>query len=59
MVHEVLSIPLDYTVITLIIIGQKDPIIHDDLSDKQKDNEQKRPPRLSLDEIVFHNQFPT
>ncbi|HRR61754.1 MAG TPA: nitroreductase family protein, partial [Spirochaetota bacterium] len=56
-VHEVCNIPDEYTVITLIIVGKKDDHTHDNLTDWQKQSEQKRPPRKPLDEFAFHNVF--
>ena len=55
-VHEYLSIPTDFTVINLIIVGKKDANI-DHLSEKQRKSEFERPARLPMNKIVFHNRF--
>jgi len=55
-VHEHLSIPTDFTVINLIIVGKKDANI-EHLSEKQRKSEFERPARLPMNKIVFHNRF--
>ncbi len=56
LVREVLSIPISYDVVTLIIIGKKNPS-NENLSEKQLKTELERPTRVPLDKIVFHNEF--
>ncbi|GAB4221291.1 MAG: nitroreductase family protein [Spirochaetota bacterium] len=56
-VKKACAIPDEFTVITLIIIGKKDGIIHDDLTEWQKESEKSRPPRKPLEEFSFHNVY--
>jgi nitroreductase len=56
-VKEILSIPNDMTVITLIIIGGKSDKIDPELSDKQIERETKRPIRLTFDKFVNRNKY--
>jgi nitroreductase len=55
-VHEILSIPSNYTIITLIIVGKKNENTQY-LSEKQRKTELERPVRLSYNKTVFHNRF--
>jgi nitroreductase len=55
--REILGIPEEYKVITLIIVGKHAATIGPALSEKQKEAEKKRPRRKSLDEFVFYNEF--
>ena len=54
---EVMSIPEDYRLITLVIVGKHSDEIKDILSEKQAKDEKERPPRKDLEEFVFHNEF--
>ena len=56
-VREVLKIPSEYNVITLLVIGKKDPNIPADFDEYQVKNEKNRPQRYPLEEFVFHNNF--
>ena len=56
-VKEILGIPEDMTVITLVIVGKHSSEIKDVLSEKQKEAETKRPERLLLSEFAYHNKF--
>ncbi|MEW6528171.1 MAG: nitroreductase family protein [Spirochaetota bacterium] len=56
-VKKACVIPHEFTVITLIIIGKKDDVIHDDLSEWQKESEKSRPPRKPLEDFAFHNVY--
>ncbi|MHA1475997.1 MAG: nitroreductase family protein [Promethearchaeota archaeon] len=56
-VREVLNIPSEYNVITLLVIGKKDPNIPADFDEYQVKNEKNRPQRKPLKEFVFHNTF--
>ncbi|MCX8095820.1 MAG: nitroreductase family protein [Caldisericia bacterium] len=51
-VKEILQIPNDYTVITLIIFGKKREEIREVLTDKQKEQEINRPPRKPFEELA-------
>lgn len=56
-VKEILGIPEEYTVLTLIIVGKKMEEIHPSLSEDQVKTELKRPERKPLQEFAFHNKF--
>lgn len=55
--RAILGIPEDMDVLTLVIVGKKDLQINELLSDKQAQSEKKRPERLPLDRIIYHNMF--
>ncbi len=54
---EILSIPEEYQVITLIIVGKHSDKICPVLSDSQKAAEKKRPERKQLSEFAFIDRF--
>ncbi len=54
---EILEIPDDMKVITLVIIGKKSDKINSNLSEMQKKMENNRPERISLEKFVFHNKY--
>ncbi|MGD8536143.1 MAG: nitroreductase, partial [Candidatus Aminicenantes bacterium] len=54
---EILEIPEEYQVITLIIVGKHSEEISPILSEKQVESEKERPARLSLDKFAFINRF--
>jgi nitroreductase len=56
-VKEILNIPQDMRVITLVIVGKKSDSISDVLSEKQIEQESNRPPRKKLSEFVYKNQY--
>lgn len=56
-VKEILGIPQEYEVITLIIIGKHSSEIKPILSEKQVAAEKERPPRLPLEGFAFLNKF--
>jgi nitroreductase len=56
-VREVLSIPDEYSVITLVIVGKKADSIHEFLSKDQVEKEKNRPPRKKLTEYTHHNVY--
>lgn len=55
--REILDIPDDMEVITLILIGRHADTISPVLSDNQIMAEKKRPERLALEEFVFMNKY--
>ncbi|MBD3286047.1 nitroreductase [candidate division WOR-3 bacterium] len=55
--RSILGIPDDMEVLTLVIVGKKDPQINEMLSEKQTESEKNRPERLPLDQIIYHNRF--
>lgn len=56
-VREVLDIPEDIKVITLIIVGKHSSKISSLLSDKQKEWEMQRPERLPLEKVAYMNKY--
>ena len=55
--REILGIPEDLDVITLVIVGKHSKKINDFLSDKQKKAEKKRPERKKIEDFVFYNSY--
>jgi nitroreductase len=55
--RAILGIPEEYTVLTLIIVGEKMQELHQSLSDKQVENELKRPERKPFSEWAYHNKY--
>jgi len=56
-VKEILGIPGDLKVITLIIVGQKSDVISPLLSEKMAATEKRRPPRFIFEDIAFINSY--
>ena len=56
-VREVLGIPEEYTVVTLINVGRKTDVIHPYLSEKQAETEKERPARKPLREYAYRNAY--
>lgn len=54
---EVLNIPEEYKLITLINIGKHSTEVKDILSEKQAKDEKRRPARKDHKEFIFHNEF--
>ena len=54
---EVLGIPDDMEVITLVIVGKHSETISPVLSDKQVEAEKNRPERLALEKFVYIDSF--
>jgi len=54
---EILGIPDEMRLITLVIIGKHSSEVNPVLSNAMKLGEKQRPPRKSLDEFVFINHF--
>ncbi|UCB44330.1 MAG: nitroreductase family protein [Spirochaetota bacterium] len=57
MVKEILSIPKELTVITLVIVGKHSKKIGQELSEKQIAWEKERPERMALEQFSFHNEY--
>ena len=55
--REILGIPEDIDVITLVIVGKHTDKIDPVLSEKQVEAEKKRPDRISIDEFVYINRY--
>jgi nitroreductase len=56
-VKEILGIPEEMRLITLVIVGKHSESISPLLSEKQAEREKKRPERLPLGEFAFMNRF--
>jgi len=56
-VREVLGIPDEMNVITLIMVGKHSTTISPVLSEKQAKDEQQRPERFALEKFVYLNKF--
>ncbi|KPJ72081.1 nitroreductase [candidate division TA06 bacterium DG_78] len=54
---EILEIPNDMEVITLVIVGKHSEEINPVLSDKQRTAEKKRPERISIEKFVYLNRY--
>jgi len=54
---EILGIPEEYQVITLIIVGKHSDTISPILSEKQVEWEKERPERLPLEKVAYFNHF--
>ena len=58
-VKEILQIPKEMTVITLVNVGKKSELINPVLSEKQVEAEKTRPERFPLEKFVFRNSYKT
>ncbi len=56
-IKEILEIPVEYKVITLIMIGEHSETINPVLSEKQVEWEKERPERFSFEKIAHLNRF--
>ncbi len=54
---EILTIPDDFLVISLLIVGKKNEQINSELSEKQSEAEKLRPPRKKTSSFCFLNSF--
>ena len=54
---EILNIPDDYQLITLIIVGKHSKEINPVLSEPMQLGEKNRPPRKSIEEFTFMNRY--
>jgi nitroreductase len=57
MVKEILAVPGDMTVITLLIVGKITGEISPLLSEKQAQSEKNRPPRLKFEDFAFIDTY--
>ena len=55
--REILGIPGDVDVITLVIVGKHSDKIDPVLSEKQIEAEKKRPKRIPIDDFVYINRY--
>ena len=56
-VREILNIPENMNVITLVIVGKHSSVIKPVLSEKQKTAEKHRPKRMANKKIAFINSY--
>ena len=56
-VKDILNIPDEMRIITLVIVGKRSDSISDVLSEKQVEQETHRPPRKKLNDFVYNNQY--
>jgi nitroreductase len=54
---EILKIPKDYSLITLIIVGKHTSVFPEEMSEKQRENEGRRPMRKSVKEFTSFDQY--
>lgn len=57
LVKELLSIPEEACVISLLVVGGFSEVPNNELSFEQQVGEQRRPPRKPMDEFIFHNEY--
>ena len=55
--REILGIPEDFDVITLVIVGKHSDKIDPVLSKKQVEAEKNRPERIKIDDFVYMNRY--
>jgi nitroreductase len=55
--REILNIPEDVDVITLVIVGKKSDEINPILSEKQIESEKQRPERKKIEDFVYLNKY--
>lgn len=56
--REILGIPDDIEVLTLVNVGKHAQVVHSTLTEKQQSTELKRPDRYPLEKFVFLNHYP-
>jgi len=56
-VKEILGIPEEMQVITLVNVGNHAEVLHDLLTDGQKEGEGKRPPRKPFEEFAYIDRY--
>ncbi|UCH57767.1 MAG: nitroreductase family protein [Candidatus Bathyarchaeota archaeon] len=56
-VRETLGIPEEYQIITLVIVGKRSDVLHEILSESQKESEKVRPPRLAFEEFAYIDRY--
>ena len=59
MVKEILTVPDNMTVITLLIVGKISGEISPMLNEKQAESEKSRPPRLKFEDFAFIDTYPS
>jgi nitroreductase len=56
-IKEILEIPIDMSLITLIIVGEHTSFFTEEMTEGQKISEGKRPERKKNEEIAFFNRY--
>ncbi len=56
-VREIVHLPEEYNIVTLVVIGKKKTDFSEYISEDQKEREKERPSRLKVEEFTFLNQF--
>jgi nitroreductase len=56
-VKEILGIPEEMQVITLVNVGKHADVLHDLLTDSQKEVEKERPPRKRFEEFAYVDRY--
>ncbi|PWI47764.1 nitroreductase [Candidatus Heimdallarchaeota archaeon B3_Heim] len=54
---EILKIPKDKSLITLIVVGKHTSVFPEEMSEKQRASEPQRPKRKSVEEFISFNQY--
>jgi nitroreductase len=57
-VREILGIPPEMKIVTLVNVGRHALDIKPELSEKQIADEKTRPERMTLEKFVYHNRYP-
>jgi hypothetical protein len=56
-VKEILNIPDEMQIITLVNVGKHSNILRENLTEKQKETEKIRPDRLPLDKFAYLDRY--
>ncbi|GAG00554.1 unnamed protein product, partial [marine sediment metagenome] len=56
-VKVILGIPEEMQVITLVAVGKHAGVLHDLLTESQKDREKERPPRRPFEEFAYVDRY--
>jgi nitroreductase len=56
-VKEILRIPADMSLITLIVVGKHTSFFPEEMNEKQRNSEEQRPLRKKPEEIAFFNSY--
>ncbi len=56
-VKEILQIPAEMSLITLVVVGMHTSFLPDEMSESQRNSEGKRPMRKKNEEIAFFNSY--
>ena len=56
-IKEILQIPEDMSLITLIIVGKQTSFLPEELNERQRNSEGQRPSRKNVEEFAFFNKY--